>query len=107
MPIPDPPRSNSSRPHKSPALIQRNKIASNKKHTNTLLDHLLRTLNNRGLVCDVLSSADKKWGGVIRVPELAERNSADVKEKPAWRDKAQLLDDIAKLNGSFRRLNIV
>jgi hypothetical protein len=105
MPIPDPPRSN-SRLHKSPALIQKNKrIVSNKKHNNTWLNYLLQTLNNRGLVCDALSNADKKWGGVIRVPELAER--LDGKEKRAWRDKAKMLDDIAKLNGSFRRMNIV
>lgn len=105
MPIPGPPRSN-SRLHKSPALIQKNKIVSNKKHTNALLDYLLRTLNDRGLVCDALSIAGKKWGGIIRVPEL-ERNSSDGKEKLAWRDKAKMLDDIAKLNGSFRRVNIV
>lgn len=107
MPIPDPPRSK-SRIYKSPALIQRNKhISSNKKHNNALLDYLLRTLNTRGLICDALSSADKKWGGVIRVPEFAERNSLGGREKRVWRDKAKMLDDIANLNGSFRRMNIV
>ena len=107
MPIPDPPHS-SSRLHKSPAFKQKNNyIASSRKHNNILFDDLLRTLTTRGLVCDALSTADKKWGGIIRVPELVEGHSLDGEEKLVWRDKAKRLDDIVKLNGSFRRVNIV
>ncbi|KAF8634179.1 hypothetical protein AX15_001043 [Amanita polypyramis BW_CC] len=106
MPIPDPPQGLRRRLMKSPAT--KNKYFSiSKKMPNPLHGDLVPNLTNRGLICDTTLHADRKWSGIIRIPELVEGVGPGGERTMVWREKHERIRAIASTEGTFRQMNVV
>ncbi|KAF8333392.1 hypothetical protein F5887DRAFT_679795 [Amanita rubescens] len=77
------------------------------KESHPLHGYPVSVLTNRGLICDTLSSGDRIWRGIVRIPELVSKHGLDGEEPLVWRDRHERLDDIDAVKGTFRRVNIV
>ncbi|KAK2465714.1 hypothetical protein APHAL10511_002258 [Amanita phalloides] len=107
VPIPDPPRSQFSYRLSQSFAIKQKYISAKDKLTNPLHGDLVPNLINRGLVCDTAMSGERKWGGVIRVPELVQGTVTDGEQTLVWRSKHERLKDITVTAGTFRQMDVV
>ena len=108
MPIPDPPHSPKPPGRLSRSHATRLKYLSvAKKLPNPLHGDAVPNLQNRGLICDTTGNGDRKWGGIVRIPELVEEAGVDGEKKLAWGDRHDRIKSIVELEGNFRRVTIV
>ncbi|KAF8630865.1 hypothetical protein AX17_005224 [Amanita inopinata Kibby_2008] len=107
MPIPDPPQIvKESRRLAWSSASKQTYLSMAKKIPNPLHGGAMPTLYNRGLVCDVTMNGERKWCGVIRIPELVEGMGADGEETTVWSDKYERVRAITLGEGLFRQVNM-
>ena len=108
VPIPDPPNSPKPQGRLSRSEATRQKYLSvAKKLPNPLHGDAVPNLQNRGLMCDTTANGDRKWSGIIRIPELVEGVGVDGGKKLAWGDRHDRIKSIIALEGMFRQVTIV
>ena len=95
VPLPSAPSplSTTTRPSKSHS--RRLKTAE-EKQTTLLQTFILPLLQQRGLIAETLTSTQKSWQGIIRMPE----------QLGVWGDRADRIADIENMEGRFRRMSI-
>jgi len=95
FPLPSDPPPLSTTPQLPKSRSRRRKTAE-EKQTTLLQSFILPLLQQRGLIAETLTSTQKAWQGIIRMPE-----------GPAvWGDRADRVAAIENLEGRFRRMSI-
>ncbi|PFH53407.1 hypothetical protein AMATHDRAFT_1461 [Amanita thiersii Skay4041] len=107
IPVPDPPKvlRAQSRLKKSTACAAKY-ISAAKKIPNPLHGDAIPVLEARGLVCAMTTSGDRRWSGIIRIPELMEMVNINGTKEMIWASKDKRLSAIAIGEGFFRCLNV-
>ena len=80
----------------SPKIGSRKRKMGEEKEKTLLQSSILPSLQHRGLIAETLSSTQKSWEGIIRIPE----------QRGEWGDRAERVAGVENLEGQFRRMMI-